>query len=113
MCLSTKLHQKIFLNFKDKELSFSVKFQSSNFAEYALLVKFTFSLRIFLPHVITGVFSKTDFEIIVGYRFKRQLHKIAKNTQTIRRQKQTNCLSVPDHFVKMALKGLSCASKRC
>ena len=75
MCLSTKLHQKIFLNFKDKELSFSVKFQSSNFAEYALLVKFTFSLRIFLSHVITGVFSKSDFEIIVGYRFKRQLHK--------------------------------------
>ena len=29
-----------------------------------------------------------------------------KHTQTIRRQKATNCLSVFDHFVKLALKGL-------
>ena len=39
--------------------------------------------------------------------FKRQPHKMAKHSQTIRRQKLTNCLSVFDHFVKLALKGLT------
>ena len=32
---------------------------------------------------------------------------MVKHTQTISWQKPTNCLSVFDHFVKMALKGLS------
>ena len=32
---------------------------------------------------------------------------MVKHTQTIRRQKLTNCLSVFDHFVKLALKGLN------
>ena len=31
---------------------------------------------------------------------------MVKHTQTIRREKLTNCLSVFDHFVKLALKGL-------
>ena len=31
---------------------------------------------------------------------------MAKHTQTIRRKFPTNCLSVFDHFVKLALKGL-------
>ena len=31
---------------------------------------------------------------------------MVKRTQTIRRQLQTNCLSVFDHFVGLALKGL-------
>ena len=31
---------------------------------------------------------------------------MVKHTQTMRRQKPTNCLSVFDHFVKLALKGL-------
>ena len=31
---------------------------------------------------------------------------MVKQTQTIRRQKSTNCLSVFDHFVELALKGL-------
>ena len=39
--------------------------------------------------------------------FKRQPHKIVKHTQTIRRQKPTNCLSVFGHFVRLTLKGLS------
>ena len=39
--------------------------------------------------------------------FKRQPHKMAKHTQAIRRQQQTSCLSVFDHFVRLALKGLS------
>ena len=31
---------------------------------------------------------------------------MVKHTQTIRRQKPTNCLSVFDHFVDLARKGL-------
>ena len=31
---------------------------------------------------------------------------MVKHTQKIRRQKPTNCLSVFDHFVKLALKDL-------
>ena len=38
--------------------------------------------------------------------FKRQPHKMAKHTQTIRQQQPTNFLSVFDHFVGFALKGL-------
>ena len=38
--------------------------------------------------------------------FKRQHHKMIKHNQTIRLQKPTNCLSVFDHFVRLALKGL-------
>ena len=32
---------------------------------------------------------------------------MVKHTQTIRRLKSTNCLSVIDHFVRLAVKGLS------
>ena len=35
--------------------------------------------------------------------FKRQPHKMFKHTQTIRRLLPTNCLSVFDHFVGLAL----------
>ena len=38
--------------------------------------------------------------------FKHQTHKMVKPTQTIRRQKPTNCLSVFDHFAKLAVNGL-------
>ena len=38
--------------------------------------------------------------------FKRQSHKILKHTQTIRRQQPKKCLSMFDHFVELALKGL-------
>ena len=31
---------------------------------------------------------------------------MAKHNQTIRRQLSTNCLSISDHFVGLALKGL-------
>ena len=37
---------------------------------------------------------------------KRQPHKMVKHTQTIRWLLPTNCLSVFDHFVELALKGL-------
>ena len=39
-------------------------------------------------------------------RFKCQPHKMVKHTQTIRWQIPTNCLSVFDHFVGLAIKGL-------
>ena len=39
--------------------------------------------------------------------FKHQPHKMVKHTQTIRRLLPTNCLNVFDHFVGLALKGLS------
>ena len=38
--------------------------------------------------------------------FKRQPHKMVKYTKTICRQWPTNCLSVFNHFVGLALKGL-------
>ena len=40
------------------------------------------------------------------YPFKRQPHKMVKHTQAICQQRLTNCLSVFDHFVGLALKGL-------
>ena len=39
--------------------------------------------------------------------FKHQPHKMAKHTQTIRRQQSANSLSVFDRFVGLALKGLN------
>ena len=41
-----------------------------------------------------------------SWPFKRQLHKMVKHTQRIRRLLPTNCLSVSDHFVGLALKEL-------
>ena len=35
--------------------------------------------------------------------FKRQPHKMIKHTKTIRRQQPTNCLSLSDHFVELAV----------
>ena len=35
-----------------------------------------------------------------------QRHKLVKHNQTIHRQQPTNCLSVFDHFVGLARKGL-------
>ena len=37
---------------------------------------------------------------------------MVKHTQTICQQKPTNCLSVFDHFVNLALKGLSLLKKK-
>ena len=39
--------------------------------------------------------------------FKRQLHKMVKHTQAIRRQQPMNFMSMFDHFVVLALKGLT------
>ena len=40
-------------------------------------------------------------------RTKRQPLKMLKHTETIRRQQPTNCLSLFDHFVGLALIGLT------
>ena len=45
---------------------------------------------------------------LVYYPIKRQLRKMVRHTQTMRRQQPTNCLSVFDHFVGLALKRLLC-----
>ena len=42
---------------------------------------------------------------------KIKLDKMVKHTQTIRRQQPTNCLSVFDQFVGLALKGLNISTK--
>ena len=39
--------------------------------------------------------------------FKRQPHKMVKHNQTIRRRQPTRCFSEFDHFVGLAVKGLS------
>ena len=44
---------------------------------------------------------------LTSYPFKRQPHKMVKHAQTICQQQTTNCLSVFDYFVGLALKGLS------
>ena len=43
---------------------------------------------------------------ITSKPLKRQPHKMVKHSQTIRRQKLTNYLSVFDHFVGLMRKGL-------
>ena len=49
------------------------------------------------------------YDLLVDTRHEpsgSQPHKLVKHTRTIRRQKPKNCLSVFDHFVGLALKGL-------
>ena len=46
-------------------------------------------------------------ENISSYSFKRPPHKMVKQTQTIRRQEPTTCLSVFDQVVGLVLKGLA------
>ena len=43
---------------------------------------------------------------------KRQAHKMVKQTQTIRRLLPTNCLSVFDNFMGLAIKGLAIFRKK-
>ena len=44
---------------------------------------------------------------ICNFNSKRQPHKIVQHSQTIRRLLPSNCLSVFDHFVGLAPKGLT------
>ena len=50
--------------------------------------------------------------LVTGYGtlpFKHKPHKTVKHTQTICRRQPKRCLGVFDHFVVLALKGLSLA----
>ena len=44
--------------------------------------------------------------------FKAPPHKMVKDTETIRWQQSTNCLSVFDHFAGLAHKGLNSVNVR-
>ena len=50
--------------------------------------------------------NRAKYHIRNQLTFKRQPHKMVKHTQTTCRQQPTNCLSVFDHFVGLALEGL-------
>ena len=45
--------------------------------------------------------------VMIKKLFIHQPHKVVKHTQAIQRQKPTNCVSMSDHFVRLALKELS------
>ena len=57
-----------------------------------------------LPPSIKG-YIKENLSLTLS-PFKRQPHTMVKHTQTIRWQQPTHCLSVFDHFLWLALKGL-------
>ena len=50
--------------------------------------------------------QKCWFRVFFLLSSKRQPHKIVKYNQTIREQQPTNCFSVFNHFVELALKWL-------
>ena len=57
---------------------------------------------------VNSMFRYLEEEMILSCSpLKRQSHKMVKHTQAIRWQQPTKCLSVFDHFVKLALKGLN------
>ena len=64
----------------------------------------TFKAHIFLNKTRRITYVKV--KVTAFSLFKRQPHKMVKQIQTIRRLLQTKCLSVFDHFVALALKGL-------
>ena len=49
----------------------------------------------------------------ISFFFSRQPHKMVRHTQKIRRQQSTNCLSLTDHFMGLAHKGLKDRQVRC
>ena len=55
----------------------------------------------FLLNICDGTFSKNS------QHCQRQSHKMVKHTKIICRQEPTNFLSVFDHFVVLAFKGLT------
>ena len=60
----------------------------------------------FSIHVENNVRRKLVVFLFLDLTFKRQPHKMVKHTQTVRRNKRTNCLSVFDHFAELARKEL-------
>ena len=53
-----------------------------------------------------SVIKDNFLSVKLSLPFKHQSHEMVKHIQIIRRQQPTNCLSVFDQFVKLALKGL-------
>ena len=53
------------------------------------------------------VTSAINLPFHLYFNTKRQLQKMVTQTQTISRQKPTNCLNVFDHFLELAFKRLS------
>ena len=62
-------------------------------------------LQYFSQRSILSSFSKD--EILFFKTLTLKSHKMVKHIKTICRQQTTNCLSVFDHFVKLALEGLT------
>ena len=104
-------YKKMFRNLDDKMII------TCNFLKtksYAILKKYL-SRHSFLlkPEKANLRFSEQLFlriplydSLNLFYLFKHQPHKMVKHTQTIRWQQLTNCFSVFDHFVGLALKRL-------
>ena len=67
-------------------------------------------MLLYMVTLLSCHMSLLDIRVKVIYLtlpFKRQLYKMVKRTQTIRRLLPTTCLSVFDHFVGLALEGLT------
>ena len=66
------------------------------------------TLKLFSEIIIGRLCVKTFVKLTeTFYPFKREPCEMVKPTQTIRRPLPTNFLSFFDHFVRLALKGLS------
>ena len=59
-----------------------------------------------VAHIRHTSYVKTHMEDLGVNPLSANPHEMVKHTQTIRRLLQTNCLSVFDHFVGLALKEL-------
>ena len=85
----------VFSSFKKKKVTFCVPKESTNLNVLLLntlsLVYLILQSLSYLPKILT---------------LNRQPHKMVKDIQIICRQPR-NCLSVFDHFVRLALKGLN------
>ena len=110
--LSTKFwHQKIKWNYgifrspRQSRIVYWWHILQTTFVEMALIpfyhLRWVFFIWVSKSQWIK-ILIKTGFET-----FQRQPHKMVKHTQTIRRLFPMKCLSVFDHFVGLALKGLN------
>ena len=84
-----------------------VDFEIDDWCIYCILVlRFgNIFCRTAMLYLFFSMAKKNDF-----YLFMRHLHNMVQHTQTTSRQQPTNCLSVLDHFVGLALQGLKLSS---
>ena len=78
-------------------------YRSVRFIHLNFFVDFNQHLQCILYIVIIFHYKESRFSLT----YERQPHKMVKHTRTIPRQQLTNCLSVFDHIVGLALKGLT------